>query len=293
MISGKARVCGLMGCPVEHSLSPLLHNFFAGEMGMDFAYVPFLVSEGDVKAAVNGAWALNVAGMNVTIPHKQSVIPFLTDLDPGARLIGAVNTMVRTKDGYKGYNTDASGLLRAMKEADMDIAGKDWLLFGAGGAAKAAAFVLGSENARQVVILNRSRDRALDLAREMNRKLGREFLTALALEDYKKLPEGQWQALQTTSVGMAPRAGRAVIEDKGFYSRISQAMDVIYTPARTRFMELVEEAGGRAVNGLDMLLYQGAAAFELWNPDIRILPQTMAQARPLMETTLRGRESGA
>ena len=100
MISGKARVCGLMGCPVEHSLSPLLHNFFSGEMGMDFAYVPFLVSEGNVKAAVNGAWALNVAGMNVTIPHKQSVIPFLTDLDPGARLIGAVNTMARTKDGY-------------------------------------------------------------------------------------------------------------------------------------------------------------------------------------------------
>ena len=289
MISGKAKVCGIIGCPVEHSLSPLMHNFFARKMNMDLVYGPFRAEAGDVEAALKGAYALNIAGMNVTIPHKQSVIPWLKELDEGARFIGAVNTLVRTEGGYKGYNTDATGLLRAMREADLEIEGRDWLLFGAGGAAKAAAFVLGSRKAASVTILNPGEDRAKELAQVMNHKFQREFMTPLALEDYRKLPDRQWQALQTTSVGMAPQADRAVIEDKGFYACISQAMDAVYTPARTRFMEFVEEAGGRAVNGLDMLIYQGVDAFELWNPDRKVPGDVIREARELMRNTLEER----
>lgn len=288
MISAKARVCGLMGCPVEHSLSPLMHNFFAQETGIDFAYVPFKVKEDRVEDAVRGAYALNLAGMNVTVPHKQRVLPYMKDLDAAARAIGAVNTLVREKGGYKGYNTDAPGLLRAMRDADMDIAGKDWLLIGAGGAAKAAAFVLGSERAASVVVVNRSADRARVLAEDMNRQFQRNFMSAMSLEDYRTLPDKEWQAVQTTSVGMYPDVQRAPVEDRGFYRNIRNAIDVIYTPDRTRFMDLVEEAGGKAVNGLNMLIYQGVEAFELWNQEKKVPREVVEKARQLMRETLEG-----
>lgn len=290
MVSAKGKVCGLMGCPVEHSLSPLMHNFFAREMGIDFAYVPFKVQEDDVELAVRGAYALNLAGMNVTVPHKRRVIPYMKELDFAAEFIGAVNTLVREEGGYRGCNTDASGLLRAMQEADMDIKGRDWLLIGAGGAAAAAAFVLGSQGASSVVALNRGEERAKALAAEMNRRFGRDFMTAMALADYGKLPDKQWQAVQTTSVGMHPHGGQAPVEDRAFYRNIHSAIDVIYTPARTRFMDLVEEAGGRAVNGLDMLIYQGVAAFELWNPERKVPAQVIGKARELMRNALEGQD---
>lgn len=290
MISAKAKVCGVMAYPVEHSLSPLMHNFYAEQMGIDFVYVPFKVSEDQVEAAVNGAWALNLTGMNVTVPHKQRVIPFLKEVDPAAGAIGAVNTLVRTRDGYKGYNTDAEGLLRTLREADMDPAERDCLLLGAGGAAKAAAYVLGSRQAASVTVMNRDPQRARLLAQEMNGRFGREFMTAMALSDYESLPDKGWLAIQTTSVGMYPHGDAAPVEDPAFYKKIREAVDVIYTPARTKFMALVEAAGGRAVNGLDMLIYQGAAAFELWNPGLRVPRQVIEGARKLMTETLERQE---
>ncbi len=286
MISGKAKVCGIMAYPVEHSFSPLMHNFYAGELGLDFAYVPFKVPEDRVEDAIKGAYALNIAGMNITVPHKQRVIPYLKDLDPAARAIGAVNTLVRVEGGYKGYNTDAPGLWRAMEEAEMTVKGRDCLLIGAGGAAKAAAYVLGSQGAASVTILNRSEGRARELAGEMNRCFGREFMNPLALGDYQKLPDRQWLAVQTTSVGMHPDTGHALVEDKAFYRKISCAVDIVYTPARTRFMALVEEAGGRAFGGLDMLIYQGIQAFELWNPGLRVPSESVEKVRQLMRKEL-------
>lgn len=286
MISGKAKVCGIMAYPVEHSLSPAMHNFYAGQMGIDFAYVPFKVPKESVEAAVRGAYALNLTGMNVTVPHKQRVIPCLKELDEAAEAIGAVNTLVRVEGGYKGYNTDAPGLLRSMTEAGMDIEGKDCLLIGAGGAAKAAAFVLGSQRAASVMILNRSPERARSLAEEMNRRFGREFMTAMALADYRKVPDRPYLAIQTTSVGMHPDVDRAPVEDKAFYKNIRNAVEIIYTPAKTRFMSLVEEAGGRAVNGLDMLIYQGIQAFELWNPDRKVPDEVISRARQMMRKEL-------
>ena len=282
MISAKAKVCGVMAYPVEHSLSPLMHNFFAGEMGIDFVYVPFKVQTECVEDAVKGAFALNLAGMNVTVPHKQRVIPWVKEMDPAAKAIGAVNTLVRTEDGFKGYNTDAGGLSRAMGEFGMTIEGKDWILIGAGGAAKAAAYVLGSRDANTVVILNRDEYKARELADETNRRFGREFVTAAALNDWRKLPDREWQAIQTTSVGMYPHGGQAPVEDPAFYRNISRAMDVIYTPARTRFALLVEEAGGQAAGGLDMLIFQGAEAFQRWNPGTVIPEEVIKKARLLM-----------
>ncbi len=286
MISGKAKVCGLMACPVEHSLSPLMHNFFAGEMGIDLAYVPFLVKSENLKEAVLGAYALNLTGVNVTVPHKQAVIPLLAGIDEAAEAVGAVNTLVRVEGGFWGYNTDAPGLKRAVKEAGVQVRGRDCLLIGAGGAAKAAAFMLGDEGAASVTVLNRSADRAWQLSEEMNRHFGRTFMTGMALADYEKLPARRWLAVQTTSVGMYPHGDEAPVEDRAFYRTIDIGVDVIYTPARTRFMALVEEAGGRAVGGLDMLLYQGIQAFELWNPEGKVPPEIVDKARVMMRREL-------
>ena len=286
MISAKAKVCGIMAYPVEHSLSPLMHNFYAEQMGIDFVYVPFKVQKEQVKAAIRGAYALNSTGMNVTVPHKQTVIPYLKELDSAAKSIGAVNTLVRTEGGYKGYNTDASGFLRAIKGAGIHISGQDCLLIGAGGAAKAVAYMLGEQGAASVIVLNRNEQRAWTLAQEMNQLFKRNFMTALGLHDYGRLEEKSWLAIQTTTVGMHPDIEASPVQDKAFYKKISVAMDVIYTPAKTQFMTLVEESGGRAISGLDMLIYQGIEAFELWNPGQKVSEEIVAKARQMMEEIL-------
>ena len=286
MISAKAKVCGIMAYQVEHSLSPLMHNFYAEQMGIDFVYVPFKVQKEQVKAAIRGAYALNLTGMNVTVPHKQTVIPYLKELDSAAKSIGAVNTLVRTEGGYKGYNTDASGFLRAIKGAGIHISGQDCLLIGAGGAAKAVAYMLGEQGAASVIVLNRNEQRAWTLAQEMNQLFKRNFMTALGLHDYGRLEEKSWLAIQTTTVGMHPDIEASPVQDKAFYKKISVAMDVIYTPAKTQFMTLVEESGGRAISGLDMLIYQGIEAFELWNPGQKVSEEIVAKARQMMEEIL-------
>lgn len=288
MISGKAKVCGLIANPVEHSLSPMMQNFYAEKTGVDFVYVPFHVKHEDIGAAITGAYALNLAGMNVSVPHKQHVIPYLSHMDDDARAIGAVNTLVRTEDGYKGCNTDSAGLHRAMREAGIAIKGQDCILIGAGGAAKAAAYLLVKEGARIVYILNRDAGRAQALAEEFNTRFSGQSLVPMALSDYGKIPAGSYLAIQSTSVGMDPAVDSAPIEDPAFYQNIHTGVDIIYTPMKTRFMQYVTEAGGKTMNGLTMLLYQGIAAFELWNPQVKVSDEVIAQAKERMTDQLKG-----
>lgn len=285
-ISGNAKVCGVIGNPVGHSLSPMMHNYFAESLNLDFAYIPCNVPDEQVGDAIKGIYALGFEGINVTVPHKQRVIPFLPEIDESAKCIGAVNTLVRIEGGYKGYNTDAEGLFRALKRQNIQVSGQDCLLIGAGGAAKAAAYMLMKHQARSVVILNRSPEKARTLAEEMNRQFHTETMKALPLSEYKSLEKDSYLAIQTTSVGMHPGIGRAPIEAPEFYSKIHTAVDIIYTPSRTRFMELAEEAGASAVNGLDMLIYQGIIAFELWNPHTHVTDQMADQIRIKMEEQL-------
>lgn len=264
-INGKTKVCGLIGNPVEHTLSPLIHNHLAKALGENLVYVPFLVENEDVEAAVKGAYALSITGLNVTVPHKSAVIPYLKELDPLADKIGAVNTLVRTEGGYKGYNTDMSGLLRAMKSEGIQIEGKETLLLGAGGASRAVAFMLATEGAKQVYLLNRTVDRAQAVAKEVNGAVGREAIVPMSLSEYQNLPKEKYLCIQGTSVGLYPDCDKAVIEEPDFYKLVDVAVDLIYKPADTKFMTLCREAGAKAYNGLKMLLYQGVIAYELWN----------------------------
>ena len=264
IIDGKTRTCGLIGKPVEHTMSPLIHNTLAGKLGLSVVYVPFLVEE-DVEAAVRGAWHLNVLGMNVTVPYKSQVIGALTECDGLAERIGAVNTLVREGKGFKGYNTDISGLYRAMSSEGITIEGEEIILLGAGGAARAVAYLLASRGAKAVYLLNRSIHKAQQVAEEVNTAFGRECIRAMALSDYSYLPDEPMLCIQATSVGLAPEVEKVIIEEEDFYRRIHTGYDLIYRPADTRFMQLVRAHGGKAYHGLKMLLYQGVEAFELWN----------------------------
>lgn len=265
MIDGKTRACGLIGNPVEHTMSPAIHNTLAARRGHNLVYVPFLVDEGQVDTAVKGAYALNILGMNVTVPYKSEVIKSLVEVDKLAAQIGAVNTLVRVEGGYKGYNTDMLGLYRAMLEDGVQIDGEEIILLGAGGAARAVAYLCASKGAAKVYMLNRTLEKAKEVAKEVNQAVDKEIIEPMLLSDYDKLPDKKFLAIQGTSVGLAPHDDEVVIEDAAFYQKIHTGYDLIYRPFITRFMQLVKEAGGEAYNGLKMLLYQGIIAYELWN----------------------------
>lgn len=264
-VNGHTRTCGLIGNPVEHTLSPVIHNTLAELMGINLVYVPFHVENGYIGDAVKGAYGLNVLGMNVTVPYKSDVIAHLQEIDPMAAQIGAVNTLVRIENGYKGFNTDNPGLFRAMCADGVKIAGEKVLILGAGGVARAVAMLMVQNDAAQVIILNRTVERARKIAEEVNEISGRNIVEVMALEDYRTLPEHEkYLAIQATSVGMHPHVEDVVIADEAFYRKIHTGYDLIFNPWETRFMKLVKEQGGSAYNGAKMLLYQGIIAYELW-----------------------------
>ncbi len=262
-ITGRAKVFGLIGHPVEHSMSPVLHHTLADILGHEIAYVPFDVKR-DLESAVKGAYELNIQGMNVTVPYKQDVIAHLTDIDPLAKKIGAVNTLVRCEEGYKGYNTDMPGLKRAMENDGVTIKDGNFYLIGAGGVARAVLLMLLENGADRIHILNRSIDKAKMLAEA----LAGEYETKVTygdLQSYKKIVLLGATAIQATNVGMYPNVDAAAIEDLEFYKNIDVAYDLIFNPAVTKFMALAKECGKRSYNGLKMLLFQGIIAYEYWN----------------------------
>ncbi|MCR5302935.1 MAG: shikimate dehydrogenase [Lachnospiraceae bacterium] len=265
MISGKTRVCGLMGYPVAHSMSPFIQGKLAEAAGDDIAYVTFPVKPGSVGEAVRGAEALGICGMNVTVPHKKAVIPFLVSLDPGAEKVGAVNTLVPQENGgYKGYNTDVIGLRRAFGQYGIDTEGRDVMIIGAGGGARAAAFVCAEGKASHIYIMNRSVEKGVALAEDVNKSMEMSLCSGHALDDVSGLPGSGMIAVQATSVGLSPDIDSSPVEDEGILGRADTVFDLIYTPAETKFMRLAKERGAKAYNGLWMLVWQAVSAYELW-----------------------------
>lgn len=265
MIKASTKVCGLIGNPVGHSISPLIHNTLAERLGIDLAYVTFKVEKGKVKTAVEGAYELNIQGMNVTVPHKQSVMESLVSIDPMAKAIGAVNTLVRTENGYCGYNTDIFGLKRELEDENISLKDEQVIILGAGGAARAIAFLCAQSGAKKVYLLNRTVIKADEIAAAVNAHFEKNIIVPMDINSYQKLEGDKYITIQTTSVGLHPDDDKAVIEDMEFYKLVKAGVDIIYNPAETKFMKLVKMNGAPAYNGLKMLLYQAVAAFELWN----------------------------
>ena len=264
-IKGTTRVCGLIGNPVGHSVSPAIHNNLARLTGKDMVYTTFKVEKGDVASAVRGAYSLNILGLNVTVPHKSEVIDSLVDIDPLAKAIGAVNTLVRVDGGFKGYNTDILGLARELEDEGIELADSKVIILGAGGAARAITFLCSSKGAKKIYLLNRSVDKAQDIAHAVNTHFHNEKVIPMNIADYADIPGTDYIVIQTTSVGLHPNDTAVVIDDEAFYKKAAVGVDIIYNPGETMFMKLIKAQGKKAYNGLKMLLYQGVSAYELWN----------------------------
>lgn len=266
-IDGKTMVLGVIGDPIEHTLSPVIHNTLVWartgyQDSSDAVYTAFHVNSEGLGSAVRGAYELGIGGMNVTVPHKSEVMKYLSSIDPVAEAIGAVNTLVREEGGYRGYNTDTEGFVRELEFYNIDVSGQTVVMLGAGGASKAVAFGIASKKPERIYILNRTIQKAEQIAESVNAYYGSDVAVALTYDMADSIEAESYIAVQCTSVGLAPKCDECVIDDAGFYDKVSVGVDIIYKPTETRFMEYIRERGKPAYNGLRMLLYQGIAAHE-------------------------------
>lgn len=262
-ISGKTRLVGVMGDPIEHSISPAMHNMAFDAMGLDYVYVPFNVKKADLAKAVQAVKALNIRGLNVTIPHKVEIIPLLDDIDSLAKEIGAVNVLVNSNGLLKGYNTDAEGFLHVLLEHGVEPEGKNVVILGAGGAARAIAFTLAGRGAN-LIMLNRTPANAAKCAADVSNATG-QTVEVLTLDE-KNLTDAMDRGhilVNTTSVGMFPDKNDALVSSNLIRPHFIVA-DIVYNPYKTRLLAEAERAGAMTINGLEMLIWQGALAFEKW-----------------------------
>jgi len=262
-ISGKTIVCGLIGDPVEHSMSPAMQNAAFRELNLDYAYVPFRVRGEDIGRAIAGMRALGLRGLNVTIPHKMAVIPFLDGLDALAGKIGAVNTIVNDGGTLTGYNTDAGGFLQPLLERGFNPEGKRIVVVGAGGAARGITFALVDKGAR-LVMLNRTADRARALAEQLCQHYP-QGAEGMELNEHN-LAESSANAdmiVNTTSVGMGASSNETPIP-RQVLRRGALVYDIVYNPLKTKLISEAASAGCVTISGAEMLAWQGALAFEKW-----------------------------
>ena len=263
-INTATQFCGVIGNPIEHSLSPAIHNAAFQKLALNFVYLAWKVDR--IGDAVRGLRALgNFRGASVTIPHKVAVLPFLDKVDTTARHIGAVNTIVAEEGQLLGMNTDATGALRALREGNAPLKGASVVIVGSGGAARAIAFALAAEaEVRRLHLLGIEVDERRNLATDLRDKTG----VSVEEEDLDEgrlknaLPEAR-VIIHCTPVGMAPKIGRSCIPPK-FLHRELIVMDVVYNPRETQLLIEARTAGCRTISGLEMFLYQAVAQFERW-----------------------------
>jgi shikimate dehydrogenase len=265
-ITGKTKLVGLIGWPVEHSLSPAMQNAAFSDLGLNWAYVPLPVDPKDVRQALYGLIALNFTGVNVTVPHKQAVIRYLDELSPAARITGAVNTIYMKQGKLHGHNTDAIGFLNSLIEAECHPRGMRVVVLGAGGAARAVTYALCRAEAAAVTVFNRTAERAAFLVDDLAEVFpdSRLSFAPLTGESLRQWGDAVDLVVNTTSVGMSPHVENCPWPDDVPVPAQATFYDLVYNPLETVFLARARAAGVKAIDGLGMLVHQGAYAFELW-----------------------------
>ena len=263
-INAHTQFCGVIGNPVEHSLSPAIHNAAFQKLGLNFVYLAFRVEA--IGDAIKGLRTLgNFRGASVTIPHKVAAVPFLDSVEPTARHIGAINTIVASGGTLAGYNTDTTGALRALRESVDALKGQRVVMLGSGGAARAIAFALGTEaGAEHVTILGIDDQERVALAQDLRSKTGMTVKESPFDERVlrKVLPDAH-VLIHCTPIGMSPKVHETSVPATLLHAGLT-VMDIVYNPRETRLLKDAKAAGCRVIPGLEMFLHQAAAQFELW-----------------------------
>ncbi len=263
-INAQTQFCGVIGNPVEHSLSPAIHNAAFQKLGLNFVYLAFRVEA--IGDAIKGLRALgSFRGASVTIPHKVATVPLLDSIEPTARHIGAINTIVAKGGTLTGYNTDATGALRALREGAVALKGRQVVILGSGGAARAIAFALGTEpGIDRLTILGIDNQERTALVRDLQSKTGMTVQESPLYEGTlrKVLPDTH-VLIHCTPMGMSPKLHETSVPVTLLHAGLT-VMDIVYNPRDTRLLKDAKAAGCRTIPGLEMFLHQAAAQFELW-----------------------------
>ncbi|WP_414619329.1 shikimate dehydrogenase [Calothrix sp. CCY 0018] len=283
MITGTTKLLGVIGHPVEHSLSPLMHNAALAKLGLDYIYLPFPIQPQNLAKALDGFAAIGVVGFNATIPHKQAIIPLLSKIEPIAQAVGAVNTVFRQDDSWIGTNTDVEGFIAPLRSQHKNWSQVNAVVLGNGGAARAVVAGCTQLGCASIHVVGRNlqklsefRDSWQDSPLKVN----------LKVHQWDSLPEISKEAnllINTTPIGMYPNIENSPL-DKSLFTHLSKDVicyDLIYTPSPTKFLQYAQQAEKTAIDGLEMLVQQGAAALKIWLQQqavpIDVMRQTLQQ----------------
>jgi len=268
-INGSTKLTGIIGMPIEHSVSPQMHNTAFDKLNLNYCYVPIPVKPEDLEKALEGIRMLGFVGVNVTIPHKEAVIPHLDEVTKLARLTGAVNVVLNQEGRLVGYNTDGPGFIDSLKEdAGFDVTGKKVVVLGAGGAAKAVTIMLAQDKVKTMVISDIDYERSEKLCEYINShfSLAPYACPVKSKELYKSIEECDL-LVNATPVGMYPKDKECPIDNSVIFKPETIVYDLVYNPLETKLLKLAKTKGVKPISGIGMLVRQGAVAFSLFTEE--------------------------
>ncbi len=278
-VTAHTTVLCIIGYPIEHSMSPIMHNAAIRELNLDYIYLAFNIFPANLNLAVKGIKAFNIIGINVTIPFKQKIMKYLDEIDPIAKKIGAINAIKNDKGYLTGKNIDAEGAMKALLNAGYTVSGKNILLLGAGGAARALAYIM-AEDVHKIVFVNRTEKRALKLSNQIKKYFGinaeAKKMSKNVLKDESKKAD---IIINTTPVGMYPNVDKSPIPAECLHEDLI-VYDIVYNPLKTKLITDATQKGCKTLGGLDMLVNQGALAFEWWTnkkPDTSLMKKKIIE----------------
>ncbi|WP_373526451.1 shikimate dehydrogenase [Nostoc sp.] len=280
LITGKTKLLGVIGHPVEHSLSPLMHNAAIAHLGLDYVYLPFPIAPENLEIAIAGFAAIDVVGFNVTIPHKQAIIPLLSEITPVAQAIGAVNTVSRQDNRWIGTNTDIEGFIAPLQTTyKQDWSQKVAVILGNGGAARAVVAGCHQLGFAKIYVLGRNAEKLQAFCDSWSNSPIEENLQVGTWDELAKLIPQADLLVNTTPIGMYPKVNESPLSGEEIANLPTGAIayDLIYIPKPTQFLEQAEKQGAIAIDGLEMLVQQGVAALKIWLQQETIPVEVMRQ----------------
>ncbi|WP_036482413.1 shikimate dehydrogenase [Myxosarcina sp. GI1] len=283
-IAGTTQLLGVIGDPVKHSCSPVMHNAAIAQLGLDYVYLPLPVKAIDLQTALAGFAAIDLVGFNITIPHKTAVMPLLYEISPTAKKVGAVNTVWRTETGWSGTNTDVTGFIAPLKAMSRDWSNVNPVVIGNGGAARAVIVGLAELGCPEIHVVGRNYQKLAQFYQSwQNIPEISSILKIHYLDNLNILIPAADLLINTTPVGMSPNVDNSPVDAIAMKKLKPDAIayDLIYNPSPTKFLQLAKDNGAVSIDGLEMLVMQGAAALEIWLQQpvpVEVMRQTLREA---------------